>query len=28
MNKKVDDVIEVNTPSGNKEYIINSIKFS
>ena len=28
MNKKVDDVIEVNTPSGNKEYIINSIKFN
>ena len=28
MNKKVNDVIEVNTPSGNKEYIINSIKFS
>ena len=28
MNKIVDDVIEVNTPSGNKEYIINSIKFS
>ena len=28
MNKKIDDVIEVNTPSGNKEYIINSIKFS
>ena len=28
MNKKVDDIIEVNTPSGNKEYIINSIKFS
>ena len=28
MNKKVDDVIEVNTPSGNKEYIIISIKFS
>ena len=27
MNKKVNDVIEVNTPSGNKEYIINSIKF-
>ena len=26
--KKVDDVIEVNTPSGNKEYIINSIKFN
>ena len=28
MNKKVNDVIEVNTPSGNKEYIINSIRFS
>ena len=28
MNKKEDDVIEVNTPSGNKEYIINSIKFN
>ena len=28
MNKKVNDVIEVNTPSGNKEYIINSIKFN
>ncbi len=28
MNKQVDDVIEVNTPSGNKEYIINSIKFN
>ena len=28
MNKKVNDVIEVNTPSGSKEYIINSIKFN
>ena len=28
MNKQVEDVIEVNTPSGNKEYIINSIKFN
>lgn len=28
MNKKVNDVIEVTTPSGNKEYIINSIKFN
>ena len=28
MNRKVNDVIEVNTPSGNKEYIINSIKFN
>ena len=28
MNKKVDDIIEVNTPSGSREYIINSIKFN
>ena len=28
MNKRVNDVIEVNTPSGSKEYIINSIKFN
>ena len=28
MNKKVNDVIEVSTPSGSKEYVINSIKFN
>ena len=27
MNKSKDDVIEVVTPSGNKEYIINSIEY-
>ena len=28
INKKIDDVIEVNTPNGVKEYQINSISFS
>ena len=27
INKKIDDVIEVNTPNGVKEYQINSISF-
>ena len=27
INKKVDDIIEVSTPNGIKEYQINSIKF-
>ena len=28
INKTINDVIEVITPSGTKEYQINSIKFS
>ena len=28
INKTIDDVIEVNTPNGVKEYLINSISFS
>ncbi|MBD22589.1 MAG: transcription elongation factor GreA [Alphaproteobacteria bacterium] len=28
INKKIDDVVEVNTPNGVKEYQINSISFS
>ena len=28
INKTVDDVIEVNTPNGIKEYQINSIRYS
>ena len=28
MNKKENDVIEVITPSGNREYVINSISYN
>ena len=28
INKNINDVIEVNTPNGVKEYQINSINFS
>ena len=28
INKAIDDIVEVSTPNGEKEYQINSIKFS